>query len=301
MKISDLKKRKEELGYTNEKVSALSGVPLGTVQKIFGGATTRPRYNTLQSIECVLFPELHSHKEAALYKDIVHNLTLDYADMVSEPVSFEEYSAEMPVEDHKNSYEKVISWKEPGEYTVEDWKGLPDGSMMELIDGVFYDRNTPTLRHQFIVTWLTVQLCTAVKEAGKEHCLVLMAPTGVKIEANDEKNCLIPDILAVCDEEKYNRDEGLIVGAPDFVVEVLSPSTERQDKTIKLGKYWKAGVAEDWVINIKDKEVWAYSLCDNAIINRYSFEDQIPLGIYDGKIVIDFKSINDQMKSFFGE
>ena len=70
MKIEEIKERKKELGYTNEMISELSGVPLGTVQKFFGGATSRPRFNTIQSIECVLFPEKHSKKEAALYKDI---------------------------------------------------------------------------------------------------------------------------------------------------------------------------------------------------------------------------------------
>ena len=70
MKIEDIKKRKIELGYTNEMIAEKSGVPLGTVQKFFGGATSKPRFNTIQSIECVLFPELHGRKEAAIYKEI---------------------------------------------------------------------------------------------------------------------------------------------------------------------------------------------------------------------------------------
>ena len=298
MKIEDLKKRKEELGYTNEMVSALSGVPLGTVQKIFGGATSKPRFNTLQSIECVLFPEIHSKKEAALYKDIVHNLTLDYADSVAETPAFNEFRYEWPEEDHRISYEEINSWKQPGEFTIEDWKNLPNGAWMELIDGVLYDRNYPSKKHQFVATKLAVKLDTAIEKEGGP-CLVL-APAGVQPDESDEKNVFIPDIIIVCDREKYTRDEETIVGAPEYVAEILSPSTEKYDKKDKLGKYWQAGVREYWMVDIKNKEVWVYLLEKSAIINRYSFEDQIPLAISDGKIIIDFKSISDGLKRYFG-
>ena len=298
MKIEEIKERKKELGYTNEMISELSGVPLGTVQKFFGGATSRPRFNTIQSIECVLFPEKHSKKEAALYKDIVENLSLDYADKVSENSFLDEYSLEMPAKDHKSSYEKVLSWKAPGEFTIEDWENLPDGAWMELIDGVLYDRNYPTKQHQFIATHLTIELATAVKREGK-HCLVL-GPVGVQPDEKDEKTGLIPDVAIICDREKYTKDEAIIIGAPDFVAEVLSPSTERYDRTIKFDKYWAAGVREYWLINIEKKEVWVYHLDKNAVITKYSFEDQIPLGISEGNIIIDFKSISEGLKYYFG-
>ena len=299
MKIEDIKKRKIELGYTNEMIAAKSGVPLGTVQKFFGGATSRPRFNTIQSIECVLFPELHSKKEAALYKEIVENLTLDYADRVAETSALDEYSYDMSDVDHRAGYEEVLSWKAPGEFTIEDWKNLPNGAWMELIDGVLYDRNYPTKRHQFVATQLTIELSLAVRKM-RGPCLVL-GPAGVQPDEKDDKNGFIPDVLMVCDREKYTKDEETIVGAPDFVAEVLSPSTEKYDRTVKLGKYWQAGVREYWMVDIKNKEVWVYLFDKSAIISRYSFEDQIPLAISDGKIIIDFKSIYEEMNSFFGE
>ena len=299
VKIEDLKKRKEELGYTNEMVSALSGVPLGTVQKFFGGATSRPRFNTLQSIECVLFPEKHSPKEAALYRDIVHNLTLDYADGVSEMAAFDEYSTAMPVDDQKKSYDRVPSWKEPGTYTVEDWRSLSEDTMMELIDGVLYNRNTPTAMHQYIVSELFFQLSSGIKSSGKKECLTVPAPVVVQLNKNDERNCLIPDVLIVCNKEKY-KDGKMIIGAPDYVAEVLSPSTEKYDRIDKFSKYWEAGVREYWLIRAEEKEVWVYQLDKTAVITKYSFEDQIPLGISEGNIIIDFKSISDGLESLFG-
>ena len=87
MTIADMKKRKKELGYTNEKISELSGVPLGTVQKIFAGVTESPRYETLQALERVLGRR---------------------SDMVMEPSAY--YSSFA---------------KRPGEYTTEDYYALP--------------------------------------------------------------------------------------------------------------------------------------------------------------------------------
>jgi Uma2 family endonuclease len=122
----------------------------------------------------------------------------------------------------------------------------------------------------------------------------------VQPDEKDEKTGLIPDVAIICDREKYTKDEAIIIGAPDFVAEVLSPSTERYDRTIKFDKYWAAGVREYWLINIEKKEVWVYKLDKNAVITKYSFEDQIPLGISEGNIIIDFKSISDGLKRFFG-
>ena len=299
MTIEDMIRRKYELGYTNEMIAAKSGVPVSTVNKIFSGATKRPRYNTLQSIQCVLFPEDHSPKEAALYRDIVHNLTLDYADRAEESVAFDEYRYELPEDDHMTSYEEVVSRKKPGEFTVEDWLALPEGSLMELINGVLIDRNTPTTRHQFIVTQLTIRLDTAIDGMSNGHCLVLTAPTGVQPDPDDNKNGFIPDMLIVCDRDKYKGKE-IIVGPPDFVAEVLSPSTEKYDRIIKLNKYWKCGVKEVWIINIEEEEIYSYMFEEGkADLKNYGFGDSIPLGISGGRVLIDFGSITTRMHSFF--
>ena len=134
MKISDLIERKKELGYTNEMISEKSGVPLSTVNKIFGGITEKPRYNTLQSIQCVLFPEQYTKKEAALYKDIAENLALDWGDRVSEGYALDEYMGTSSKEEVIRKYEEVISWKKAGEITVDDIENIPDGMFIELIE-----------------------------------------------------------------------------------------------------------------------------------------------------------------------
>ena len=302
MKIADLIERKKELGYTNEMISEKSGVPLSTVNKILGGFTERPRYNTLQSLECVLFPELHSPKEAALYKDIVENLALDWGRRASDGLALDEYSSETPKKIAQEHYEKVISWKKPGEFTVDDWLSLPGWMNMELIDGVLIDRNTPTTKHQFIVTYLCTALNIAIEASKKKNkdCIVLSAPTSVQPDKDDDKNGFIPDVLMVCDKEKY-RGTDIILGPPDYITEVLSPSTEKYDRIVKLNKYWMAGVREYWIINIEENEIYVYHFDKGASFKTYSFEDEIPLGISGGEITIDFNAIYTRLKSFFGE
>ena len=299
MTVEDLIKRKKELAYTNEMISERSGVPLGTVQKIFGGITSRPRYNTLQSIQCVLFPEDYSSKETKLYREIAENLARDNytACSVSESSALDEYCAELPVKEHKAGFEKILSWKKQGEYTVDDWRALPEGVRMELIDGVLYDMASPTKYHQFIAAQLYVELSKATIDRRKK-CLPFIAPLGVQID-KDNKSMLQPDIMLVCSEDKY-KEKNELFGAPDFVAEVLSPSTEKYDRIKKLNKYWKAGVREYWIINIEDEEIIAYQFEKGLPVETYSFEDRIPLGISEGDIIIDFRRISESMHSYFG-
>ena len=88
------------------------------------------------------------------------------------------------------------------------------------------------------------------------------------------KTVSFPDVLIVCDKEKY-RGNDIILGLPDFVAEVLSPSTEKYDRIVKLNK-------------------------NKASLKTYSFEEGIPLGI-SGEITIDFNAIYTRLKTFFEE
>ena len=69
MNIQEMKEKKKEMGYTNEQIAELSGVPLGTVQKIFGGATTSPRYDTLNALEKIFLPEKRENHYTSVLKD----------------------------------------------------------------------------------------------------------------------------------------------------------------------------------------------------------------------------------------
>ena len=299
MKVSELKARKQELGYTNEMVSELSGVPLGTVQKIFGGTTAAPRFETLKKIERALFPG--SAKSAKSDDGSEYRCdpgSIDYADVlrsssVSEPVLVRD-SSNLSYYGYNN---EAYAGKKQGEYTIEDWLALPDGVRMELIDGCLYDMAPPTSVHQYLAGKIYSQIENAMLENDNKHCLPLMSPIGVQLN-RDNKNMLEPDVIVVCDKDKFER--GIVYGAPDFVAEVLSPSTAGYDRLLKLNKYWTAGVREYWIIDPKKEELIAYRFEKGEAPVTYTFEDTVPLGISEGMVTIDFKPIVDRMKYFLG-
>ncbi len=243
MTIEEMKRRKQELGYSNARLSELSGVPLGTVQKVMSGFTSLPREETLRKLE------------NALRKP----------GMVAE--SAEQYQV-----------------KNPGDYTLEDYLALPEERRVEMIDGVFYDMTVPTTVHQAIGGFMLKQLLDYVMEQGGE-CMPLVAPVDVQLD-RDEKTVVQPDVLIVCDRAKFRN--GRVFGAPDFLAEVLSPSTRKKDMSLKLYKYMNAGVREYWIIDPDKKAVIVYDLEHEAIPAVYGFDTEIPVLVWDGKCRISF-------------
>ncbi|MCD8119096.1 MAG: Uma2 family endonuclease [Lachnospiraceae bacterium] len=181
--------------------------------------------------------------------------------------------------------------KKQGEFTIEDYYALPDDERVELIDGVIYNMSAPVASHQSIVAGLTTAFCNYV-ESKNGDCEVFPGPIDVQLD-RDDRTMVQPDVLILCDRDKLKN--GIIYGAPDFVVEVLSPSTSRKDRIIKLRKYREAGVREYWMVDIKRKEVEVYIFQNPELATLprvYGFEDIIPVGIYGGDCVVDFSRIS---------
>ena len=288
MKVSELKERKRELGYSNEKVAELSGVPLGTVQKIFGGATSAPRYETLKKIERALFPEGQYNSGSINYADVINSSNTD------EPVLVRDAS-QLAYYGYNNT---AYAGKKQGEYTVEDWYALPDGTRMELIDGRLYDLAPPSVTHQHLAGQLYVETELAIRSNGSHNCLPLISPVGVQL-TQDSKNMLMPDVLIVCDNKKFDAGKRVVYGAPDFIAEVLSPSTAGYDRLLKLNKYWEGGVIEYWIVDPVDEVVIVYNFESGRPPVRYSFDEVIPIGISDGTVSIDFPRIMERLRQFF--
>ena len=162
-------------------------------------------------------------------------------------------------------------------YTFEDWLALGEDAWAELYDGVLLYLFTPTIQHQEIVGNLYLQIGNFLK--GK-RCRAFLPPFGVKL-FNDEDTVLLPDILIICDKSKL---EGRVVhGAPDFVVEILSPSTSKRDKLIKYNLYQKAGVREYWIIDPDEKFVQAGVLSNGSYVTTmYGSEDKASVHIIEG-------------------
>ena len=124
----------------------------------------------------------------------------------------------------------------------------------------------------------------------------MMAPTDVHI-MRDGRTMVQPDIFVVCDRSKFTKER--IEGAPDFVIEVLSPSTRRKDMTVKLNKYSEAGVREYWIVDIDNSKVIVYLLDGDMIPRVYTFADKVPVAIFDNECEVDFAEIDEQISFMY--
>lgn len=163
-------------------------------------------------------------------------------------------------------------------YTSEDYWNLPDGQRAELIDGKLYAMAPPNRMHQKILGALYSSIYNYIKQR-KGSCEVYPAPFAVNLNAND-KIWVEPDISVICDKNKLS-DRGC-EGAPDWIIEIASPGNSRMDFAVKLFKYRTAGVREYWIVNPMTKIVQIYSFEGEEDSNQLSFDDEIPVHIFNG-------------------
>lgn len=163
-------------------------------------------------------------------------------------------------------------------YTIEDIYALPDGQRAELIDGRIYNMAPPARIHQKLIAELVSALHQHIRNNNGD-CEVYPAPFAVFLNA-DDKNYVEPDISVVCDKSKL-IEKGCN-GAPDLIMEVVSPSTQQMDYGIKLFKYRTAGVREYWIINPVTRIVNVYDLENEERTCQYSFNDEISVCIFNG-------------------
>ena len=270
MTIDEMKEKKRELGLTNEMISSASGVPLSTVQKVFGGVTSSPRRLTLSAIE----KALQSAGENKSFYD--RHSTSSERQMLHEP---------------SGNYNVIRKDKK---YTLDDYYALPEERRVELIDGVIYDMAAPSAIHQRILGDLYVLFRECADKYGMP-CEVFLSPFDVHLD-KDNYTMVQPDLLAVCgetDEEIVTRFEG----APDLVVEILSPSSRSKDQVLKLYKYQNAGVKEYWIVDPDHETVMVYDFRDgNFYPEKYDFDSVIPIHISNGQCSIDFSRVNRALK-----
>lgn len=176
-------------------------------------------------------------------------------------------------------------------YTINDIYELPEGERAELIEGELFYMAAPSRRHQEMVSFFTRVIGNYIdeKEGG---CRVYPAPFAVflKTEEDDEEytNYVEPDISVICNPEKL--DEKGCKGAPDWIIEIVSPSSRNLDYYLKLTLYQMNGVREYWIVDPERKIVIVYNFEHMTPAALYRLPDKIKVGIYDS-LVIDLNSI----------
>ena len=171
-------------------------------------------------------------------------------------------------------------------YTIEDIYNLPDGQRAELIDGELYMMATPSRVHQEFVHFLDRTIGNYIQNKCGD-CEVYPAPFAVFLNANNDIY-LEPDISVICDKNKLT-DEGC-KGAPDWIIEIVSPSSRAMDYNKKLLKYGTAGVREYWIVDPMQQLIMVYNF-EHDTFEQYSFSDKVKAGIYED-FEIDFVGIS---------
>ena len=137
-------------------------------------------------------------------------------------------------------------------YTIEDIYALPDGERAELIDGHIYYMALPTYKHQKLVMELSATIRNYIKQ-HKGTCEVIPAPFAVYLD--EASNTYVePDISVICDKNKL--DDNGCNGAPDWIIEIVSPSSKKMDYLLKLFKYRSAGIREYWIVDSLKTGLW---------------------------------------------
>lgn len=270
MTIEEMRRRKAELGYTNEELAKDSGVPLGTIQKVFGGSTRTPRRATIEKLERALA----LRPEELMKPDAVFPSGRPIPAFIREKAA---------------AYRSLEP--ERGPHTLADYYALPDDRRVELIDGIFYDMSAPSALHQALSMELSKKLYDHV-HSNHGTCRVFAAPFDVQLD-RDDRTMVEPDVMVICDRKKVKMR--CCYGAPDLVIEILSPSTRSKDLFVKAAKYENAGVREYWLVDPKAEKLLVYHFEKDLFPKNYDFTAKVPVGIWGGELEIDFAGIREEL------
>lgn len=327
MTAEEMNEIRRMLGLTYQKISEAAGIPLSTVQKILEGRTKNPRIDTMRQ----LGEALNQMKYSYYYK-------------LYGPLPYAPYDA-WENGTYGRSGEQVDTVREPGGhygsgtasparhlYTCQERDAMPQTPRTELIDGRLYTMESPSVAHQVTVLEISTQIHACLR-VHQQSCMVFVAPTDVRID-RDDYTALVPDLFIVCNRDQITAK--YIQGAPDCVMEVLSPSTRAVDQRDKFIKYLNGGVREYWMIDPDRRKVIVYNMmlvedsadtegegttaADGAAgsdhsgnstkeevmtgtgmrngydVTIYGFSDRIPLLISQGKCLIDMNPIREALE-----
>lgn len=174
------------------------------------------------------------------------------------------------------------------DYTEDDYYNLPEDVRAELIDGRIYYMASPSQIHQTILTELLISIHAYIQKKGG-GCHVFPAPFDVKLY-DKPLTVVQPDLMVVCDPGKL--DGHRCNGAPDWIIEIVSPGNPGHDYIRKLNLYADAGVREYWIVDPESRTILVYTFGENNFhVQQYTFQDKVKANIYD-ELFINFAELN---------
>lgn len=294
-KMAELKNRKKELGLTNAQLAYLAELPLGTVSKIMTGETKKPGYVTVEKMDKALL-KLEATRRIEAYLKAMDEYYRNHPEVENNQKEYEKiYRMQNKLENVPIPFARMID--ENSDNCLNNTSLAPIPSMLinintlqdlgedrrlELIDGRIIFGEYPSVEHQRMVKSLGRIIDDFIEKNGGD-CEVF--DVGINVQLDEDEYTLVgPDIAVVCDSSKIT-DKG-ILGAPDWVIEVTSPHTRRIDYSLKLGKYIASGVREYWIVDIQKNIVTVYTDGEPVMAHLYQISEEIPVGIYEGKLKI---------------
>lgn len=160
--------------------------------------------------------------------------------------------------------------------TSYDYWNLPEEKRAELIDGQLYAMAPPSRMHQELSFSIARKIADYI-DSHNGNCKVYTAPFAVNLNA-DDTTYVEPDISIICDKSKLS-DKGCN-GAPDFIIEIVSPSSRKMDYITKNTKYSEAGVREYWIVDPEKERTTVYHYEKDVSPTIILFSQPLNSGIY---------------------
>lgn len=310
MDIKEMIAEKDRIGMSYEKLSHYTGISVGALHKIFSGQTKNPRKDTLRAIERIFtgeskeeYASKHAWMNAPLFPADIGNVSVlretpvangssALKDRYTESTVPESYATGSNAPESNTDFYHSNA---KGRHTLDDYYRLPSERRVELIDGTFFEMEAPNSLHQEIISILQYHFTDYVRK-NKGTCKVYGSPIDVQLD-QDDRTMVQPDLLVVCNRDKISRFG--IYGAPDFCLEVVSPSSGKKDVLLKNYKYANAGVREYWIILPKEKKLLVYNYEKDTLTPEiYSLHGTKGVGIWDNQLEIDLSEIAEAILEF---
>ena len=298
MTIEEMRQRKKALRLTNQELAAMAALPVSTVAKVLSGVTENPRRDTIEALESAL---LRADLPGKAHFGIKYPASpYGIPSFVRETgyvygSSAKKWEGEDSSAENETEAGAYPQGQPDGErrFTIADYDALPEDIRAELIEGQLYFLAAPTGIHQQIVMriWKALDNCI---EAHDMRCIAQAAPFDVQVWAGED-TIVQPDVMVFCTDPSMALKKRATT-APDFICEVLSPSTAFRDRHLKLYKYRCAGVKEVWLVSVRDQSIEVYRFidgCDDP--DRFTFSDKVPMRISEGRCEVDFEYISRRL------